>query len=224
LFKKIVDYLKGPNIYLFTNLNPFKLSLLLEKSKVITTAKSGDVAAFDVVVRAENTGQPPGPIISQLNAVGLPTRIESGSVWITKDSLVAKKGEIISEGLAAVLSKLGVKCVEAGLNLKVAYDEGVIIRNSQLQIDLEEIKEKFRHAHFVAMTLSLSVNYPTKENIISILRIAHGKASSLALKAVVYSRETIKDLIMRAHFEILSLSSSLHLLKESVESSKEVKK
>ena len=72
--------LTGSTIYLFTNLNPFKLVLLLEKSKVKTTAKSGDVAAFDVIVPAGNTGQPPGPIISQLGAVGLKTRIESGSV------------------------------------------------------------------------------------------------------------------------------------------------
>ena len=83
--KKLEEHLTGSNIYLFTDLNPFKLALLLEKGKVKTTAKAGDIAAFDVIVPAGNTGQPPGPIISQLNAAGLPTRIEAGSVWITKD-------------------------------------------------------------------------------------------------------------------------------------------
>ena len=96
-------------------LNPFKLALLLERGKVKTTAKSGDIAAMDVVVPAGNTGQPPGPIISQLNGVGLPTRIESGSVWVSKDTLVVRRGEVINERLAGVLSKLGIKAVELGI-------------------------------------------------------------------------------------------------------------
>ncbi|MCK4436075.1 50S ribosomal protein L10, partial [Candidatus Bathyarchaeota archaeon] len=50
------SHVTGSTIYLFTNLNPFTLLLLLEKSKVKTTPKAGDVAAFDVVVPAGNTG------------------------------------------------------------------------------------------------------------------------------------------------------------------------
>ncbi len=122
--KKLEPFLEGSNVLLFTNLNPFKLALLLEKGKVKTTAKSGDIAAMDVVVPQGNTGQPPGPFISQLNGVGLPTRIESGSVWVAKDTLVVRKGEVINERLAGVLSKLGIKAVEAGLSMRAVYDEG----------------------------------------------------------------------------------------------------
>jgi large subunit ribosomal protein L10 len=145
-FKKLEKYLTGSNVFLFTNLNPFKLALLLEKGKVLMTAKAGDIASFDVIVPAGNTGQPPGPIISQLNAVGLPTRIESGSVWITKDTLVARKGDVISERLASVLSKLGIKPVEAGLIMKVVYDEGLIIEGEQLKIDVGETKGKLKRS------------------------------------------------------------------------------
>ena len=91
--EKLEYHLSGPNVFLFTDLNPFKLALILERGKVKTTAKANDIAAFDVTVPAGNTGQPPGPIISQLNAVGLPTRIESGSVWINKDTLVVKRAK-----------------------------------------------------------------------------------------------------------------------------------
>jgi large subunit ribosomal protein L10 len=108
--KQLEQFLIGSNVYLFTNINPFKLALLLEKGHVKTTAKSGDIAAMDVVIPAGNTGQPPGPIISQLNSVGLPTRIESGSVWVSKDTLVVRKGEEINErlsNLAPVRTRLG---------------------------------------------------------------------------------------------------------------------
>jgi large subunit ribosomal protein L10 len=207
--EKLMEYLTGSNVYLFTNLNPFKLALILEKGKVRTTAKAGDVAAFDVVVPAGNTGQPPGPIISQLNAVGLPTRIESGSVWISKDTLVARKGDIIDERLASALSKLGIKPVEAGLSLKVVYDDGLIITSEQLKIDMEETKQDIQKAHTDAFTLSLNIAYPTMENTIMLLQIAHQQAYMLSMNAAIPAKETIVNLIRKAHMEMLSLSSRL---------------
>jgi len=205
--KKLTEYLIGSNIYLFTDLNPFRLALLLERGKVRTTAKAGDIAAFDVIVPAGNTGQPPGPIISQLNAVGLPTRIEAGSVWITKDTLVVRKGEVISERLASVLSKLGIKPVEAGLAMKVAYDDGLIITQEQLRIDVNETKQGIEKAHTDAFALSLRVAYPTLENVEMLVQIAQKEAYALVLNAAVPTKETIVDLIRKAHMEMLSLNS-----------------
>ena len=207
--KQLEKYLEGPNLFLFTNLNPFKLALLLERGKVKTIAKAGDIAAMDVVIPAGNTGQPPGPIISQLNSVGLPTRIESGSVWISKDTLVVKKGEQISERLASVLSKLGIKAVEAGLSMKVILDEGVLIEGEQLKIDIDAARKSLEQGYGEALALSLSIAYPTAENITLLLQIAHQKAFALALNAAVPTKETIADLVRKAHMEMLSLNSAV---------------
>jgi large subunit ribosomal protein L10 len=212
--QKLEEYLKGPNVYLFTDLNPFGLALELERGKVKTTAKSGDVAAMDVVVPAGNTGQPPGPIISQLNAVGLPTRIESGSVWVSKDTLVVRKGEVIDEKLASVLSKLGIKAVESGLAMTVALDEGLIILQDQLRIDVEGTRQIIQNASAAAFALSLSIAYPTEESIVPLLQMAHREAYSLSMGAAVPTKETIEDLIRKAHAEMLSLSSRLPTLDE----------
>jgi large subunit ribosomal protein L10 len=205
--KILEKYLTGPNVFLFTNLNPFKLALLLERGKVRTTAKAGDIAAFDVVVPAGNTGQSPGPIISQLNAVGLPTRIEAGSVWITKDTLVARKGDIISERLASVLSKLGIKPVEAGLIMKVAYDDGLIMEQEQLRLDINETKQYIEAARAEAFGFSLNIAYPTSENIQALVQIAHQKAYVLTINAAIPTKETIKDLIRKAYAEMLCLNN-----------------
>lgn len=212
--KKLCEHLTGSNVYLFTDLNPFTLALILEKGKVKTTAKAGDIASFDVIVPAGNTGQPPGPIISQLNAVGLPTRIESGSVWISKDTLVVRKGEVIDERLASVLSKLGVKPVEAGLLMRVVYDDGLIITQEHLQLDINGVKKDIERAHCDAFALSLSVAYPTQENVIVLLQIAHQKAYALSINAAIPTRETMVDLIRKAHMQMLSLSSRLPNLEE----------
>jgi large subunit ribosomal protein L10 len=207
--KKLEDHLEGSNLFLFTELNPFKLSLMLERGKVKTTAKSGDNAAMDVVIPAGNTGQPPGPIIGQLNAVGLPTRIESGSVWVSKDTLVVRAGEAISERLAAVLSKLGIKAVEAGLSMTAVLDEGLIIEGDLLKVDIEATRKSIGQSQSDSLALSLFVTYPTPENIVLILQTAHQKAYGLALNAVVPIKDAIADLIRKAHMEMLSLNSSV---------------
>ncbi len=207
--KKLEEYLEGSNLFLFTNLNPFKLALLLERGKVKTTAKSGDIAAMNVVIPAGNTGQPPGPIIGQLNAVGLPTRIESGSVWVSKDTLVVRKGEAISERLAAVLSKLGIKAVEAGLSMRAILDEGLMISGNQLKIDVEEARKSFEQSHREAFALSLSIAYPTPENMVMLLKTAHQKAFALSLNAAMPTKETIADLVKKAHTEMLSLNNAV---------------
>jgi len=210
--KKLEEYMTGSNVFMFTDLNPFRLALILERGKVKTTAKSGDIAAFDVVVPAGNTGQPPGPIISQLNAVGLPTRIESGSVWVNKDTLVVKKGEEINERLASMLSKLGIKPVETGLALTAVFDEGLIITQKQLIIDVEGIRKDFADAHAESFSLSLSIVYPTEENITALLQIANKEAYALSMGATIPTRETIEDLVRKAHVEMLGLSSRVPTL------------
>ncbi len=207
--KKLEEHVKGSNVFMFTNLNPFKLSLILARGKVKTTAKSGDVAAFDVVVPAGNTGQPPGPIISQLNAAGLPTRIESGSVWINKDTLVARKGEQINERLASILSKLGIKPVEAGLALTVAFDNGLIVTQEQLKLDIDGTKHEVESAYAESFALSLSISYPTKENMVALVQLAHRETYALSVGAAIPTKETIEDLLRKANAQMLSLNSKV---------------
>lgn len=219
--EKLQEYLSGANVYLFTDLNPFNLALTLEKGKVNTTAKAGDIAAFDVTVPAGNTGQAPGPIISQLNSVGLPTRIESGSVWVSKDTLVVRKGEAIDERLASVLSKLGIKPVESGLAINVVYAEGLIITQDQLKIDVAATMNQLETAYRDAFALSISVAYPTSETIVPIIQLVTREAYALSLNAAYPTKETIEGLIGKAHAEMLSLSSRLPTNTEKAETAEQ---
>jgi len=62
---EFVKDLQGSNILLFTDVNPYSLIILLEKSKVRVPAKAGDIATGEIMVPAGNTGLPPGPVISE---------------------------------------------------------------------------------------------------------------------------------------------------------------
>jgi large subunit ribosomal protein L10 len=211
--KKLEVYLDGSNVYLFTDINPFKLALMLERGKVKTTAKSGDKAAMDVIVPAGNTGQAPGPIISQLNGVGLPTRIESGSVWVSKDTLVVRRGEEINEQLAGVLSKLGIKAVELGISMRAVFDNGLMITGDQLKIDVDATRRSVEQSNQEAFALAMGISYPTKDTIKPLLQNAHQKAVALAVGAAILTKETIGDLIRKANAEMSSLSGAVEKVK-----------
>jgi len=211
--KKLEVYLEGSNVYLFTDLNPFKLALLLERGKVKTTAKSGDIAADDVIIPASNTGQPPGPVISQLNAVGLPTRIESGSVWISKDTLVVRRGEVINERLAGVLSKLGIKAVELGISMRAVFDNGIMITGDKLKVDVAATRRSVESSNQEAFALALEIGYASKDTIKPLLQRAHQKAVALSVSAVIPTKETIADLIRKATAEMSSLNGAVEKAK-----------
>ena len=212
-FKKLEPFLEGSNVLLFTNLNPFKLALLLEKGKVKTTAKSGDIAAMDVVVPQGNTAQPPGPIISQLNSVGLPTRIESGSVWVARDTLVVRKGEAINERLAGVLSKLGIKAVEAGLSMRAVYDEGLMVMEDQLHIDIKGTFSQLQQNQAEAFALAMGIAYPSVDTIKALLQTAHQKAAALSVAAGIMTKDTVADFIRKANAEMESLNKAVEKAK-----------
>jgi large subunit ribosomal protein L10 len=205
--KKLEEYLEGANVFLFTDLNPFKLALMLERGKVRTTAKAGDLAAEDVVVPSSNTGQPPGPVISQLNAVGLPTKIENGSVWVSKDTLVVRRGEPINERLAGVLSKLNIKAVELGISMRVVFDNGMIITGDKLRVDVPATKRSVETSNQEAFALALSIGYASKDTIKPLLQSAHQKALALAVSAAIPTKDTIGELIRKANAQASSLEA-----------------
>ncbi len=207
--EKLKEFIQGSNAYIFTNYNPFKLALLLEKSKVKAPARAGDVAPVDIIVPAGNTGLPPGPIISQLNALGIPTRIESGSVWVSKDTVVAKKGTVINENLASILSKLGIKPLELGLSLKAVYDDGMVITGEELMLNLDEYKETIGEAHAQALNLAINAAYPMPETIEILLQKSMFEARNLAINANVFLPEVLPEIIQRAYFEALALETKV---------------
>ncbi|MEM2110983.1 MAG: 50S ribosomal protein L10 [Candidatus Bathyarchaeia archaeon] len=209
--EKMKEYLEGSNLFIFTNINPFKLALVLDKSKVKDFAKAKDIVMEDIIVPAGNTGLPPGPIISQLNSVGIPTRIDGGSVWVNRDTVVAKKGDVISESLAPVLSKLGIKPIEMGLNLKAVYDDGRIIPEKDLKLRPEEYKEYINQVLMQSMNLALNAAYPLPETMSILIQIANFEAHNLAINANALSPEILPELIRKAYAEASVLKSKIQM-------------
>jgi large subunit ribosomal protein L10 len=195
---EFVKDLQGSNILLFTDANPFKLILLLEKSKVRVPAKAGDTATGEIMIPAGNTGLAPGPVISEFGEVKVPTRIEGGSIWVAKDTVVATKGDTITPKMASVLSKLGLKPMEAGLSLVSAFDNGTIMRREDLSLDLTSYRKNLNQAFSNALSLSMEADYITPEVAPRMLSRAVQQALSLADSGGYLEAGTVEHVLRRA--------------------------
>jgi len=205
--EKLAEKLVGQCVLMFTNMSPFKLNILLGKNKIMMAARGGDIASKEVVIKAGNTGITPGPILTDFKEAGIATKIDQGTVWITKDSTVAKKGDVISVKLATLLSKLDVKPVEAGIFLDSAIAEGIIYAKDEMVIDVEKYRQAFAQAHQEALALSIEIGYVTKENIILLLAKAAQGARSVAVEAGYLTDETKEQVLQKAHANARALAS-----------------
>lgn len=199
----------GTIILALTNEDPFKVTNEFRRNSMQLRAKSGDVAQSDIVVEPMNTGLAPGPVISELNEAGLPTRIETGSVWITKRTTVAKAGEVISPRKAAALSKIGMKPIRLYLAPKAAFSDKIEIMGSILKIEPSEVYEGLSLAADEALLVSLDIFYFSDKTIPVLLSKAAMVATSLAIATDYPSVETIEPLIQKARAEVKLLESSI---------------
>ena len=196
--EKLKDYLKGENAFIFTTLNPFELYLFLERNKIPREARPGDIAPDDIIVPSGNTGFAPGPILSLFGKLKIPTRIQEGSIWITKDTVVAKKGDVISAELAELLKKLDIKPILSGLEIKVAITDGIVIEREQLKIDVNEYREQLIEAHRNAIQLSIGAPIFIPEAISYIVQRAAREANSLIYNTVLPFKESIEKALAKA--------------------------
>ena len=205
--KKMGEKLTGQCLLMFTNMSPFKLNVLLGQNKIMLAARGGDIASVDVVVPPKNTGIAPGPMLTEFKENNIPTKIDQGTIWILKETTPIKKGEIISTKLAALLGKLDIKPIEAGIILNSALSEGVLFTEEELTVDVEKFRERIANAYQNALSLSIEAAYITNDNIEQILVKGSRSAHSISTEAAYITDENKEEILQKAHGQAKSVSS-----------------
>lgn len=205
--EKLKDHLKGSVALVFSNENPFKLQRFLLSNTVPSGAKIGQVATNDVVIPAGGTDLNPGPVIGELNSVGIRTKVEKGKITIVSDSKIIKEGEVVTENQAKVLNRLGIKPFSVGLTLSIAFENGEIVKGNDLVIDEEAIMGNLVMAHQHALGLAIESAYITKGTIDALLAKANSKAVNLSVFSAYPTVSTIKLLISKANSEAAALEA-----------------
>ncbi|MFH2111263.1 MAG: 50S ribosomal protein L10 [Candidatus Bathyarchaeota archaeon] len=202
-----MEMVSGPNVFLFTNGNPFRVAMELESNKVKVFAKAGDVALNEITISAGNTGLSPGPLIGKFGALSVRTRIEAGSIWVVQDTVVVRKGQVINDDLADLLQRMGVRASEMGLRIKAVYERGEIIPGDALILDLGAYRRNLEAAIGNALKVAVEAAYVTPVTAPTILAKAFQQARAVAVEAEWPTPDTIELLVAKANAQARSLAS-----------------
>jgi large subunit ribosomal protein L10 len=204
------EYVDDQMALIFTQLDPFELYNVLEAGKIPAPIKAGAIAPFDIAVPDGPTSLRPGPIVGELQSLGIPAGIESGKVVIKQRKVVAKEGEHVPAPIADILARLEIYPMREGLDLSAVYDreDAVLFTPDVLHVDVAKYVGDFQGAAKAAFSLAthLKYDYPTRFTMRDLLHEASDKARSLALTVAYPTPETIKPLLQKAHAQARSLS------------------
>lgn len=205
----LVDYLDGQPAMVFTKMNPFKLFKILEDSKTEAPAKAGSIAPADIVVPAGDTSFPPGPILGELQQVGIPAKIDKGSIVVTDDAKIVDEGDEISKDVADILSKLEIHPMEVGIDLLAVCEGDTIYTSDVLAIDEDETRQSLATAYQNAINLSVNAGIYNSESAPLLIQKAARDALNLAINANILTSETTDKILSKAYLQMLAVAALL---------------
>jgi large subunit ribosomal protein L10 len=203
------DEVHGQAAVIATDINPFALFREIKATRTNAPAKGGEIATHDIEVLAGDTPFKPGPIVGELQKVGIPAAISEGKVIIKSDKILVEAGQKISNDLAQMLSRIDIFPIELGLNLHAVFENGSIYRPDVLDIDIDRFIGQLRTASFTALTLSMEAGWVNTHTIHPLLTKAYRSAYTLAMEKNIYTKETTPLLLAKAHASMLSVSSQV---------------
>jgi len=192
-------------------INPFLLNKILEENKSYRSAKEGDILEEDVIIRAGPTNLTPGPVLTELKKYNIKTKVENGKIVITEDALVAKKGQKVDIELVSLLQKFNITPIPVKIKLLAVYDGKTLYTYDILSTPLEEYINQLRSGFRKAISLTIEISFPTKENIKILLTKAYQNLVKLSLNNGIPTKDTIKDLLKITNRRSITLKERLNI-------------
>ena len=156
-----------------------------------------------------DTGMPPGPIVGDLNSVGIPAKIMGGSVQIQKRTVILKEGDVFEGEMGMMLSKIGINPIVTGLRLCGTLEGGTVFAPTTLDLDLEQFESDLISYAAGAYNLACNITWFTSQTMPALIAKASGEALAVALEAAVATADTIPHLIGRANMSAMGVAGSL---------------
>ncbi len=173
----LVPYVQESTALLFSEMDAFEISSILADNKSPSRAKAGDLAPFDIEVKAGPTDLVPGQDISALSSVGLVPKVENGKISVMQDKILVKMGDVINDKVASVLGKLNIIPFEVGIEPIVAYMGGAIY--ADIKIDKKATTDSLEEFYSRSLAFAVEINYATRETIDFIIARAAIHADAL---------------------------------------------
>lgn len=191
----LIKYLPNQVGILYSNRDVFEIYKEIKKLVTYRFAKEGDIAEEDIVVKPMVTNIPAGPSIAEFQKLKFEVGVEGGKIVIKNEKKVASKGEKISNQIASILQKLGIKPIKIKIKITTLYDGKIIYTKEVLELDEKYYIENILKAFSMANELSKKLNYYTKYNIKEFLIKAKNTSITLGKKAQIFEKDIVKELI-----------------------------
>ena len=201
------ELITGQTAVIATDMNPFKLFGQIKTTRTMAPARGGETAAHDIMVKAGDTPFKPGPVVGELQKVGIPAAIQEGKVIIKNDKVIVPEGEKIPKDVAQMLTRLEIYPVEIGMTLHAVFEDGSIFKPDVLDIDVDVFIGRMSQASSNAFNLAIESGWLYGLTIKPLLMKAHHNAFTLALEQGLINKETIKHLISKAHSNMFALKN-----------------
>jgi len=178
--ESLIPQIKGNMGLIWTNGDLAKVRTIVTSNKVPAVAKSGTIAPTDVYVPAGPTGLDPGQT-SFFQALNIATKIARGSIEISADVHLIKKGEKVTSSAVALLGKLDIKPFFYGCVVSSVYENGSVYPVEILDMTPEVLLGKFFGGVRRIAAIGLAIGYPTEASIGH--NLANGFKKLLALSS-----------------------------------------
>ncbi len=209
---KLVEHFRGMPALIFTKDNPFSLFKTIKKNKSAAYARAGQTAPRDITIKAGPTPFAPGPVISELGALKLKTKVENGKVVIVNDGVVCQEGKQIDNKLASMLQRLDIKPMEIGLNIVAVYENGEILTRNVLDIDETKFMMDLENAARWAFNLSVEIGYPTKDNITTLISKAFRESKAIAIESCFMADIVKGEILAKAEAQANALKQEANII------------
>merc|ERR1719346_142340 len=147
-----------------TNCTLDDIRTCLQKFRLPAAAKSGQVSMVDLALPAGPTGMDP----SQTNffqALNIGTKIVKGAIEVTADFPLLKKDEKVSASAAVLLTKLGIKPFEYGMEVEQVFQDGAVFDIAVLDINPGILIQKFMAGIANMAAFSRELGIPTEAGL-----------------------------------------------------------
>jgi len=177
--EKLLEQVKEDCAIAVSNDDAFQLAAWFTDNRSPVSAKEGQEVEEDITINEGPTELVPGPVISELGALGLQVMVEDGKITIRKAKVVLKKGEKVNANAASILMKLGVKPFMVGITPLAVYDAQEKKVYVGIKVDKKKAMEELLVSYGKALGFARGINYVCRETIAQLLARANSHASAL---------------------------------------------
>lgn len=150
----------------------------IKKHRLSASAKTGQVSMVDMSLPAGPTGMDPSQT-AFFQALNIGTKIVKGQIELVSEFKILHVGDKVSPSAAVLLSKLGIKPFEYGMEVDQVFQDGSVFAAAVLDIKESVLIQKFLSGVANMAAFSREVGIPTEPGLPHALGNAFRNVASL---------------------------------------------